>query len=306
MFGWLFSRRSRREQRGPEGVCPGCSHPIDGTLTSATWRPLPGVGLPSDGGTLYAYHCPNCGVPLLAWDPSGGTTADGRRLRWHMHAARTPRGQTISERQVTVWSNPEERMSAPPRRRMEVEDVDGVSVVRFLDRRVLDEPYIPFREELFQLADESGRRNLLLDLGNVEFWSSAALGVFIRLHRQLGAVGGKLVFWNVAEDMREVLRLTRLDTVLTVVAHPELADRRAVIGEVFGDPSAAFDPAWRTETVVSLARRMYDTGDFDLMPVMSDALQDAGCEDAAILDHCRGRGPHVRGCWVADLVLGRQ
>jgi hypothetical protein len=50
---------------------------------------------------------------------------------------------------------------------------------------------------------------------------------------------------------------------------------------------------------------MYDSRDFALMPILGDALQDAGCESADILDHCRGDGPHVRGCWVVDLVLGK-
>ncbi len=66
----------------------------------------------------------------------------------------------------------------------------------------------------------------------------------------------------------------------------------------------AFDPAWRTESVVALARGMYETRDFAPMPVLADALDDAGCADPDILAHCRGPGPHVRGCWVVDLVLG--
>jgi hypothetical protein len=45
---------------------------------------------------------------------------------------------------------------------------------------------------------------------------------------------------------------------------------------------------------------------FDRMPILADALQDDGCEDTDILAHCRGAGPHVRGCWVVDLVLGKQ
>jgi hypothetical protein len=49
---------------------------------------------------------------------------------------------------------------------------------------------------------------------------------------------------------------------------------------------------------------MYDRRDFSAMPILADALQDAGCEDADILDHCRGDRMHVRGCWVVDLVLG--
>ena len=64
-------------------------------------------------------------------------------------------------------------------------------------------------------------------------------------------------------------------------------------------------PAWRTEAAVGIAAKMYDSRDFGNMPILADALQDAGCEHADILSHCRGDGPHVRGCWVVDLVLGK-
>jgi hypothetical protein len=80
-----------------------------------------------------------------------------------------------------------------------------------------------------------------------------------------------------------------------------------LLRDIFGDPfkPAAFDASWRSGTAVSLATRMYETRDFSLMPVLGDALQDAGCHDEEVLDHCRGPNVHVRGCWVIDLVLGR-
>ena len=62
---------------------------------------------------------------------------------------------------------------------------------------------------------------------------------------------------------------------------------------------------WRTSTAFALAQQMYDSRDFSAMPILADALEDAGCDNADILDHCRGPGPHVRGCWVVDLVLGK-
>jgi hypothetical protein len=68
----------------------------------------------------------------------------------------------------------------------------------------------------------------------------------------------------------------------------------------------AFDPEWRTSTAVALAGQMYEARDFSAMPILADALQDAGCDNADILDHCRSPGPHVRGCWVVDLVLGKE
>ena len=64
--------------------------------------------------------------------------------------------------------------------------------------------------------------------------------------------------------------------------------------------------AWGDGTVVKLAQRIYDERSFDRLPVLADALEDAGCGDADILAHCRGTGPHVRGCWVVDLLLGRK
>jgi hypothetical protein len=68
----------------------------------------------------------------------------------------------------------------------------------------------------------------------------------------------------------------------------------------------AFSPQWRTTTAVHIAREAYESRDFAAMPILADALQDAGCEDEPILSHCRDpHGVHVRGCWVVDLVLGK-
>lgn len=79
-----------------------------------------------------------------------------------------------------------------------------------------------------------------------------------------------------------------------------------LVREVFGNPfrAAAFDSTWRTEAAVAIARGMYETRSFDAAPVLADALEDAGCSDARVLGHLRGGGPHVRGCWCVDGVLG--
>jgi hypothetical protein len=66
------------------------------------------------------------------------------------------------------------------------------------------------------------------------------------------------------------------------------------------------DPSWLTPTVLSLAQGIYEGRAFDRLPILADALQDAGCDNEDVLDHCRGPGPHVRGCWVVDLVLGKR
>jgi hypothetical protein len=56
---------------------------------------------------------------------------------------------------------------------------------------------------------------------------------------------------------------------------------------------------------VGVAQAMYESRDFAAMPILADALEDAGCDSPDVLAHCRGDGPHVRGCWVVDLVLGK-
>ena len=81
-----------------------------------------------------------------------------------------------------------------------------------------------------------------------------------------------------------------------------------LVRDIFGNPfrPVAFDPAWRTSTAIALAQQMYESRDFAAMPILADALQEAGCEDEQVLSHGRGDEAHVRGCWVIDLVLGKK
>ena len=77
---------------------------------------------------------------------------------------------------------------------------------------------------------------------------------------------------------------------------------------LFGNPfqPVKFAKKWRSESAVSLARTAYDTHNFSLLPILADALEEAGCDHADILAHCREpNGVHARGCWVVDLVLNK-
>jgi hypothetical protein len=81
--------------------------------------------------------------------------------------------------------------------------------------------------------------------------------------------------------------------------------------EVLGNPFLAvpIDPGWLTWNsglVRRLAQGIYDEGRFSDLSVLADALEEAGCADADLLGHLRGPGPHVRGCWAMDLLLGRE
>ena len=65
------------------------------------------------------------------------------------------------------------------------------------------------------------------------------------------------------------------------------------------------NPTWQTPEVVSRAQAIYDDRAFDRLPILADALEEAGCHRPDILTHCRQPGEHVRGCWVLDLLLGK-
>ena len=95
-----------------------------------------------------------------------------------------------------------------------------------------------------------------------------------------------------------------------VIRLPQLLDRKRqarILRDIFGNPfrPVTFDPTWQTSASVSLAQSMYDSRDFAAMPVLADALEEAGCRQEEVLGHCRDEKQiHVRGCWVVDLVLG--
>jgi hypothetical protein len=77
---------------------------------------------------------------------------------------------------------------------------------------------------------------------------------------------------------------------------------------VFGNPfrPITLNPQWLTPTVKALAEQIYNDRTFDRMPVLADALEEAGCTVKEVLEHCRNGGEHVRGCWVVDQVLGKE
>jgi hypothetical protein len=94
----------------------------------------------------------------------------------------------------------------------------------------------------------------------------------------------------ITNEQRQLLR-DRLTRVLTDLVVTTLGPTR-------------FDPRWRTPDVLGLARAIYEDQAFDRMPILGDALLDAGCDRQRIIDHCRETAPHYRGCWVLDAVLG--
>jgi len=104
-------------------------------------------------------------------------------------------------------------------------------------------------------------------------------------------------------------------TAATTTWATEERIQAALMRDIVGNPyhPVDFDPVWRTQTVVALATAAYEerilpSGELDSqrLAILADALEDAGCSDEQILNHLRGPGPHVRGCFVIDLLTGRE
>jgi hypothetical protein len=124
--------------------------------------------------------------------------------------------------------------------------------------------------------------------------------------------------WRTAlpdEDFASGLHMIHLRTAFPAQAARRTSRRQqaALLRDVFNPfRTVSFDPAWRTPDVVALAEAAYQertlpSGTLEpaRLAVLADALEDAGCADKEVLAHLRGPGPHVRGCWVVDLLLGK-
>jgi len=87
-----------------------------------------------------------------------------------------------------------------------------------------------------------------------------------------------------------------------------MADHTNFLRDIFGNPfrPVSIDPTWRTPKVETLAQAIYDDHTFQGMPVLADALEETRCTNQDIPSHCRGPRPHVRGCWVVDLILSKE
>jgi hypothetical protein len=81
-----------------------------------------------------------------------------------------------------------------------------------------------------------------------------------------------------------------------------------LLRDVVGNPfrRVALEPTWLTPNVTAIAANIYEERAFDRLPILADALEEAGCINTDVLSHCRGVGPHMRGCWVVDLLTGRK
>ena len=115
-------------------------------------------------------------------------------------------------------------MSQAPRRHLRLENISGVTVVSFVDTKIVTEENIQeVGDQLYSLVEDDGFKQLLLNFGNVQYLSSAALGKLINLKKKVGAVKGKLKLCCIHPDLLEVFRITRLDQVFEIYTAEQAA-----------------------------------------------------------------------------------
>lgn len=122
--------------------------------------------------------------------------------------------------------------------------------------------------------------------------------------------GGEAAWYAAASNpaiaARNAARSAQAGALMLGTETDELIAQAKLLRNIFGDhfQDLSADPAWLTPGVVQLAQAIYNGRTFERLPELADELEMASCVNGDILGHCRGRGPHVRGCWVVDRLIG--
>jgi hypothetical protein len=160
--------------------------------------------------------------------------------------------------------------------------------------------------ELAQLANERAEA-VFAERGELDPAVHDAVRTSVALELLNFLVSDVAEWWYVLPALSEsdpsTLPSEEAKILLLDVYRDHLPLLRCIVGNPFRP--VACDPSWRTATAVGLAEVIYAERAFDRLPILADALEDAGCTHPGVLAHCRGDGPHARGCWVVDLVLGK-
>jgi hypothetical protein len=151
----------------------------------------------------------------------------------------------------------------------------------------IGEDYVDGKIELMHIDEMDGTLHV----------STRAMGLVTQLDAYWGAAFA-LAFWS--SGCKEVFIGGEL-----FPAPETLLIQANVLRDIFPFRPITLSPSWLTSTVLALATGIYQDRAFDRMPILADALQDSGCSNEDILNHCRQPGEHVRGCFAVDLILGR-
>ena len=155
-----------------------------------------------------------------------------------------------------------------------------------------------------QALGVSQRNRKLVEDGERYRYLGAGLGLWL--------TNKKLTGWHILDSSYSYMPIWDDAAEAVVHAggnwHDELGAFCDLTRCVFGNPytSVEVEPHWRSDDVMALARSFYESRDADILPVLADALMEAGCTSEEMIHHCRAKGPHVRGCWVVDKLLGKE
>jgi hypothetical protein len=113
--------------------------------------------------------------------------------------------------------------------------------------------------------------------------------------------------WMVDRTSRSAAEALAKSVPWAVARQTEAELLRDILGNPFrpSAPLPRFVVGWNDSTVRRIAAGIYEERAFDRLPILADALLDAGCDNEELIAHCRGEGPHVRGRWAVDLILGK-
>lgn len=126
---------------------------------------------------------------------------------------------------------------------------------------------------------------------------------------ELNAITQEIVEVNRQVIHEAVWNIASMAPVFAAGYLAKLQQHRELFGKILAamvGPGWKWSDDWKTGTVVRLAGGIYDQQEWDVMPILADALQDAGCDEVGVLRYCRGTGPFFRGCWVLDVILSKR
>ena len=202
-----------------------------------------------------------------------------------------------------------------------LECTDPTPMLKFFRKKVPDRKVRLFgcaccRRVWHQLVDDRSKRavevaELLVDglvtMKELDQAKKDAMAAYDVDH-PAGAIYAARAATNTVAPFPDSAYMSRYALIAAEDKEAERKHHSFLIRDIFGNPfrPVTLHPRWQSSTVLDLARTIYEERVFERLPILADALMDAGCDSEEIINHCRSDGPHVRGCWVVDLLTGRE
>ena len=172
---------------------------------------------------------------------------------------------------------------------------------RFADGLASEAELRTAREAGLQAAKEKAEGATPIDYYQRALRVQAANAAALATHKE--------AWWAAATSCVSALRAAGIEEMISgKLREPERAHQCQLVRDILGNPfhpTPAIEPSLLTPSILALANQVYEDRSFNRLPELADALASAGFTGTEVLEHLRGRGPHVRGCWALDAVLGK-